>query len=371
MKVPSLLVRLGWMLIALAACTAGCERRPSVVLIGHVAALSGPDRESGLASLRGAQIAADEVNAEPEQWVNGHRIAVIHADSKGDPIVGENQAVRLAAVNKVAALVGGDTLEHARRLAAVAREYGLTLVTPSGLAGRGTGTIALGLSMDQRIEAITKLIADEPKSVRVVLVVNDQDATMNRAADQLAASLELHATDRHVRAISPAAVLDNPGVLDDAVVVVFGPFQGLKEIAATSAKPRLLIFAGDDFTSQVNLGESGVKSCLLLSDVPAQPQTEAAKAFWERYRKQFGTEPSREASRTYDAVKFLCGIAREARSLSPEKIGLKLATSRQGDRLHGPFTLSKENVARGPVFILRWQNGQSSDYKQFDLNFDK
>ena len=103
-------------------CPPGCEHRSPTVLVGHLAALSGPERERGLAAVRGIQLAVDEINADKEQWIVGHRIAVIHADTKGDPATAENQAVRLASVNKVSALIGGDTQIEMARLAPIARE---------------------------------------------------------------------------------------------------------------------------------------------------------------------------------------------------------------------------------------------------------
>ena len=65
--------------------------------------------------------------ADKNQLVAGYRIAVVHADTKSDVTICENQAVRLATVNKVSTILGGDTREQMARLKPIAHGYDVTV----------------------------------------------------------------------------------------------------------------------------------------------------------------------------------------------------------------------------------------------------
>ena len=103
----------------------------------------------------------------------------------------------------------------------------------------------------------------------------------------------------------------------------------------------------------------------MLSAIPAIPQTPAAKSFWERYRKQFSCDPPLEAARAYDAVRFLSQAAREAKSLTFEKLAPKLKAVQNGDRLSGAYAIGADQGARGTAYILKIDNGRVVDHSQF------
>src|SRR3954464_6546514 len=113
------------LLLAAVLCGSGCDRRGEPHYLGHIAALTGPQRERGQQAMRGVQLAVEEIDADSEQWVAGRTIAVLHADGPGEPERPPAQALRLATVNHVEALIGGTSRAEALQLAPVLREHPL------------------------------------------------------------------------------------------------------------------------------------------------------------------------------------------------------------------------------------------------------
>src|SRR5437867_3968583 len=97
---------IGW--CAFALLLAGCASRvpPEPIYIGHLAPRSGADKEVGKQAEQGIVLAIEEAR-DNDDLIAGRPVAVVHADSRGDGKVLEREAVRLATVNKVAALLGG------------------------------------------------------------------------------------------------------------------------------------------------------------------------------------------------------------------------------------------------------------------------
>src|SRR5207249_718497 len=80
-------------LLAMILCGFGCDRRGDPHYLGHIAALTGPQRERGQQAMRGVQLAVEEINADSEQLVAGRKITVLHADGRGEPETSAAQAL--------------------------------------------------------------------------------------------------------------------------------------------------------------------------------------------------------------------------------------------------------------------------------------
>src|SRR5947209_9095846 len=86
----------------------GCGNPPGTdpIFVGHLAPLSGPDKLIGEHARRGILLAVEEVNQEDNR-IQGRRVNVLHADTRGETDQAKNEAVRLITINKVTALLGG------------------------------------------------------------------------------------------------------------------------------------------------------------------------------------------------------------------------------------------------------------------------
>ena len=115
------------LLIALAAL-AGCGKNTDPIVLGHLDPKAGGDSQ-----YRALKMLVDQTNEDAASRPHERRIHVIHAGTenfKSEEVQG--QAVRLAAVNKVFALIGGDTAEQADRIGKAAQGEPLLAFTLSG-----------------------------------------------------------------------------------------------------------------------------------------------------------------------------------------------------------------------------------------------
>src|SRR5207302_5752618 len=95
-----------------AGCSGPAEQPP--LIVGHVAA--GPEDGPGASAARGIRLAVMEANKSPDKDGAGRTVKVIHTDTLGKLDAFEAEAVRLANVNRVAALLGGTTAEEVERV---------------------------------------------------------------------------------------------------------------------------------------------------------------------------------------------------------------------------------------------------------------
>src|SRR5262249_25724054 len=87
----------------------GCHRKsaPEIIRVGHVTSLRGPDKESGEHARQGIALALEEAQGSEGTINDNRRVEVVHVDTGGDLKAVEPAAVRLVAVNRVVALLGG------------------------------------------------------------------------------------------------------------------------------------------------------------------------------------------------------------------------------------------------------------------------
>lgn len=352
----------------------GCERRPAEpIYIGHTAVLSGPERERGLQEVQGIQLAVEEVNADQSQWIGGKRVAVIHADTEGDLEKYGHQAMRLALVNHVAALLGGLTRAQTDQIAPVTIEYprdvGTVLVSASGSTGSppSINAFALGLGLGERARVADKFLSEKLKPERVVIVANGRDAGCNYFADVLSKRLAERKAMFVVQSYTDAKSLPESMrsiALDKSAVVFAGPSAdaaaGREAILERNLAPVPPFLSVGDEVEAATLSHLLAKDPQLhwLASYSPNEPTEAMKKFVEKYQARFGMAPSLEAAMAYDAARLLFTAAREAKSFAAPRLGPQLEQTKDLATLAGPITMHPDHVGHGRVYVVKLDQGQ-------------
>jgi branched-chain amino acid transport system substrate-binding protein len=325
------------MLLPLVAALAfaGAAQAEDVVLIGHVAPLSGPNAHLGKDNQNGAQMAVDELNAKGVV-INGKkvRLQLQNEDDGSDPKQGTAVAQKLvdAHVKGVIGHLNSGTTVPASRIynqagiPEISPATTLPLYTHQGYKGAFrtvTSDVKLGSSLAN--------YATHKLGAKTVAVIDDQTAYGKGVADEFVKGLRKQAgvtvlqrqftTDK---ATDFNAILTSiKGKKPDLIFFggmdsVAGPM--LKQVKAlgigarfmggdgicTDALPRL---AGDA------LGE-GVVTCAEAGGVVG-PQEKAMDDFRARYKKKFGQDVQLYAPYVYDAVTAMVTAMEAARSAEP------------------------------------------------------
>jgi branched-chain amino acid transport system substrate-binding protein len=343
------------------AAAAGCDRRPAEHhVVGHVANLSGAGHERGLDAVRGVRLAVERLNADAQQWISGKKVAVLHADTKGETALFGAQGVRLVTVNRAEALLGGATRAETEALAPVARDYPVALVGTSGFVGDppADAAFAVGLTAAERARALATHLATLDKATRIVVVAADRSAAEAVVTDAL------HKAGVKFDEVSPegdplAAALRQA----DGVVVL--PMSAAKAVAlltkhseAMAGASGTVAFAGDGADAERFAAEHPGLTVLWAVAYHPAVETDAMRAFRDDFRSAFGAPPGSEAAASYDAARMLFAAAREAKGFEKGKVAKRLGETKAFAGLTGPLTIGADQVAHGPAFVLRSRAGK-------------
>ena len=125
-----------------AASTDARAAEDGAVRLGIVAPMSGPNSRYGSFSLRGAQLAAEEINNAG--GIGGRKITVISGDSQGTPVEGVSATRRLIDLDKADFIIGDVSSSVTLAMQPVAEDAGVLLLNaassnPKITYGAGVG----------------------------------------------------------------------------------------------------------------------------------------------------------------------------------------------------------------------------------------
>lgn len=345
----------------MAAFTTGCDRRDTEHhIVGHVANLSGPGHERGSDALRGVRLAVERLNADSSQWISGKKVAVLHADTKGEPDLFGAQAVRLVTINHVEGLLGGATRAESQSLAPVARDYPVALIGTSGFVGDppADGAYAVGLTAAEQARAIAQYLGTFDKATRVTVVSAARTAAGAIVTDALQkAGLKFEV-------VSP----DNEQFLtalrrSNGAVVFSAPLSKALEYLkkhddSTSGNVATLVFAAGAADADQFAKQHPNVTVVWPAAYHTAVQTDAMRAFKDEFREKFGEAPGAEAAASFDAARLLFTAARDVKGFDKAKLTRRLSETKEFSGLTGPLTIGVDQIAHGPAFVLRAQGGK-------------
>ena len=358
--------------------------------MGHVAALSGPDKAAGLQAAHGINLALEEVNKDAAV-----RIEVRHTDTQGKIDTYETQAIRLLALNQVRALLGGTNLEEVLRLdAAVPPETKdqplfLPIISPYGRRTRELSkqVILTGMTPQAQGKVLARYAATELNVTQIAVLVDQgseraqmlaeafqrefaeagkkEPLKLSYGTDVKRADFKLADRLSQLSAEMPRAVLV-AGSKGDLRQV----FDALKQQADKAKQPLPnVLYGGEDGSlrpSEWSLlprktGDGGV---YLASAFGLEKDNAVLEEFAGRYRKQFQEEPDVHAALAYEGMKLLADALQRAPESAP-KLRDELFKIKDFPGLAGPLNLDSDQVITRSLYILRMDQGQMTVMKKF------
>jgi ABC-type branched-subunit amino acid transport system substrate-binding protein len=349
---------------------AGCSRKSSEepFWAGHVGPLNGSDRAAGEHFKRGILLALEEVN-EGDNRVAGRRLAVLHADSRGDIERARHEAVRLVSLNKLAALLGGRDQATANRLAQVLQPYPVSLLTP---APHGPASLENAFSIDVapefRGESLARFAVDRFKVQRAIILVDDTTPACATAASAFAEQWR-SGGGRSVqtwdaRAEEMAKVLPEKLRKEKAEMLFFaGRASDLLGVRASLPATLPIVFGGEPSEWQRLEVQAGQGTFGATVHAPARFDDDG-KSFLKRYREKHHEEADASACQGYELTCVLAAAMRSVKGADPVKVREELGNDEEEfPALTGKLRFKKGHAIR-PLFVMR--AGQASPERTFE-----
>jgi branched-chain amino acid transport system substrate-binding protein len=360
-------------LFAVAGCAGRREAEP--ILIGHIAPFSGPNKPIGEQAKNAIALAAEEINKE-ENLIAGRRLLVLHPTHAGDDLDTLGPlAVRLIAVQKVAAVLGGETTTEVDRLSKAARPYGVPLITPAQLAADGVPDVySLNMSLSRQGTILAKFAAEELHAVRAMVLTDSRLPALATVSEAFSKEF----TKRTGTKVAEERIYksaEESGELARAAAKFGG-----EAIVYLGASSELARFCRD-------LREDGVKTPILVGPVAAplsasgdaqtglfsvtpydaEVPTSENRDFVGRYRERFQENPDMHAGLAFDGIRILADALRRAGTPIGLKVGAALADPAfQFQGLTGKFTFDRARLAQRPAFVISVQKDKNRIVKRYD-----
>jgi branched-chain amino acid transport system substrate-binding protein len=349
----------------LSGCGSSTPEEP--VLLGHLSSFAGVNRERGRQARRGVSLAVADAHKEGKT-VAGRRVAVLQVDDHGNPEGTRAEAVRLIRINSVVGLLAPPDPGLVAPLISTAKEYEVAVVVPGEWVGPiDEGVVLLGVAPGDRGRALARYARESLKVHAPALLVDLHD----RVAQAVAAAFQnawgtkegklpeegSFANDKDRSQVLQGLLGGQPDALVLATPVnqVGSLLAALKEAGVVVP----VLYAGPDSGLASVKGQvpPGGTIHLATSYVPGK-ETEAGKAFAQRFQKRYHLPPDIHAVQAYDATRLL--IDALARVQKPERALLleELSRWKPFESLTGTVQWIDRHPRR-PLFLVRYQDGEA------------
>jgi len=345
------------------ALAAGCSPppKPEPIWVGHLAPLSGPDREVGEESIRAMQTVLEQAQADDFK-VSGRHVGVRHVDARHDRARAE--AIRLLAVNNVSALIVGPGVTNVEEVVAAARSHPAPVVVLDEVADvqGGPGVMLLGPDPAARGEKLAESARETLKLTRVAVVVDPSRPVCVRLAEAFTRAWRDKGGESrswNLPALrGPEGYGAIPGWQPEAVLLAVPASMLLdaKRPLAPLVKGQTILYGGEDTEALARgdllRGEAhkdllGVTAYRGKDDLTAE-----GKALFAALEKKPGPPPGRASALAADGVRFMLEALNSAKGPARDKLRDAFAETSAFETVCGPMEKRDGRLYR-PLFVVR------------------
>ncbi|HST04848.1 MAG TPA: branched-chain amino acid ABC transporter substrate-binding protein [Chloroflexia bacterium] len=343
---PAKLLRYISGLTILVLLMAGCDSSPQstptftgVIKIGVASPYTGDTADGGIQIWQGAQLAADEVNAQG--GILGKQVVIVPADDSADP----NKAVSVAnslVSQGIVAVIGHKDSGVSIPASAVYHAAGIVEITPTSsnpqLTAQGFDTVFRVCPIDKTQGPVLAEFMIQKlgfTSIAVIYANTAYGIGLDAEFEQRATALgvtpvtsqeinrgdkDFSATLKTIQPLNPQAIF-YAGSLPEAIIIV----QQMKELGIKAT------FVGGDtlfqpeFALQAGSASEGAYVSSFFPDL-SQSSDQSAKNWVASYRDTFKRDPGGNSSGGYVAAKAAFQAIQNARSTDPAQIKAALKT---------------------------------------------
>jgi ABC-type branched-subunit amino acid transport system substrate-binding protein len=356
----NLLLVLGVALLVVVAAVVvvGATRSTATWRIGLEAPLSGSQSALGQGMLKGAQLAANEVNAAG--GVLGRNLEIVPINDAADPTTAV-KAAKAAISSKLDGVVGPYNSSVGVKTLPLYDAAGLVPIRlTSASATEGMG-VTLQPMESQIAPVATNAISGWLGAKSVAIAYDDTSAYTKGVAATVRDALSAKGvTITAYQAVKPgqsdytaqvsSLLLAKP---DTVYAAVYYPEAGLMAkaiVASGTSSTCLMDYAAYD-SAYVSAAGTAATHCPVLG-VPAPSDFAGSGAHIAEYRATFGSAPSTWSPYTYDSVKLLGNAATRAGGFGAAKLMSALDATKGWRGWTGPATIEAKTGNRIPASVV-------------------
>ena len=352
------------LLVAMASIViAGAFSNKPTWKIGLEAPLSGSQSSIGQGMLKGAQLAATEVNAAG--GLNGRDIEIVQIDDKADPAAGV-AAANTAIASHLDGIVGPYNSGVGTKTLPLYMKAGLVPVRlTSASVTEGMGITLQPMESQIAPVAVSSLsgarsvaIAYDPTSDYTKGVASNVRAQLTAAGVTVTSYLEVQPGKKSYDDVLTTLKTGSPDAIYAAVYYPEGALFA-KGLAAGGTSPKCLLDYASYDSGYVTSAGTSASRCTVVG-VPAPTDFAGAASHVADYKSAFGQNPGTWSPYTYDSVNLLVSTARENGGFAAKGLERRFGDVRNFQGWTGDLAIALPTGNREPatVVLTEVSNGQ-------------
>jgi branched-chain amino acid transport system substrate-binding protein len=368
-------VRLGWLALA---CMLGCKPSgptaehgmaaptptDAPIVIGAFFSMTGSMATFGISSVRGAEMAVDELNAEG--GVVGRKLSLVVLDDQGKADEAGSTVTRLIDVNGAAAIVGEVASTLSLVGGRIAQRRGIPMVSPSSTNPKVTevGDYVFRVCFIDPFQgfAMAKFAREHLKLSRIAVlkdVRNDYSLGLTDAFRKAFTRMGGHIVGEESYSAGDtefSAQLTKLRGADPQALYVPGYYTEVGAIARQARRLGLHVplMGGDGWESPElrNIGGEAIVGSFYSNHFAHDNPTPRARKFIDGYQKRYGEAAPALASLGYDAVMVVADAMRRAKDPSPKALRDAIAATSGFAVSTGVLTLDAQRNPVKPAVVV-------------------
>ncbi|MFN4260752.1 MAG: ABC transporter substrate-binding protein [Gemmataceae bacterium] len=354
------------------------------ILIAYLSQ-SGDDHATWEQQRQGVILAVEEANQGTDKVGQREVVALVPEPVPQEDML-QAEAVRLLAVNKVAALLGGENVAATERLAKIAPTYNVPVLTTASLPAPAIQpyTFTLDVCPPDQGRALATFAREDAQARRVAVLVEHQERWGRALAEAFIQALSAHdglevrrwnlsAPDDVTEIIPPLVSWQPDTVLlagkDECLSVIHALTNPMSEKPLREPVAFLLGGLATRRVAPLATSLSGLEiphSLYQATVFTPRADMDTIQTFTRTYEQRFGQFPDAPAALAYDSVRLLLTTMRQAGTTDGPAIRRALAQTRDFPSLTGPLSIGANHWTHRPVFILHWRKGETKVVRRFE-----
>lgn len=363
---------------ALTGCGgSGSKSEGDTIKIGTDLEMTGNQAAYGADAMRGAQLAVDEINKAG--GVLGKKIELVSLDNKSEPSEAASAAQKLVDEG-VVAVIAPNMSSNAIAAVPILNGAKIPSVSPGGTNPKITVDEKTGKVYPYSFRAcfidpyqgkvMASFVADKLKMKKVAILIDNSSDYAKGLAKFFTESFtakggEIVGTEAYLQKDTDFnATLTKIKNLNPDFIYVPGYYQEVGLILKQARAMGITVpFGGGDGWDSPTLAEiagaDALNNTYFSNHYAIQEDNKTVMDFVNTYKATNNVDPGVFSALTYDTVKLLAQVIKDAGSADPQKIADGLASLKSFSGVTGDMSFTETHDAKKAAFILTYKDGKA------------